>query len=277
MVIRKVLWFVILVLFVRNFAYAAYQQSVYDAQQALTDKGYDPGPVDGFFGRKTAKAIRKFQTDSHLTVTGRLNPETQFVLTTAENIVALFQAINQNNIDTVKQLLRSDLDVNVKNHEQRTPLFMAAGNGYIEIMLLLFKSQAEIDSRDHLQMTPLFIAAQQGHTTAVRLLLEMGAMVDATDKYGRTPLLKASQQGFIGIVKLLLKAKAKVNSTANNGVTPLHIAAQEGHAAIVKLLLEAHADGNKVLHLQGKDYTALSLAKQMQHTHVVELLEKFSE
>jgi peptidoglycan hydrolase-like protein with peptidoglycan-binding domain len=33
------------------------------AQQALKDRGYDPGPIDGAFGPKTRKAVLFYQTD----------------------------------------------------------------------------------------------------------------------------------------------------------------------------------------------------------------------
>jgi len=39
-------------------------------QQALNDLGYDAGTADGWFGRRTAAAVRKFQEDNDLTVDG---------------------------------------------------------------------------------------------------------------------------------------------------------------------------------------------------------------
>jgi peptidoglycan hydrolase-like protein with peptidoglycan-binding domain len=38
-------------------------------QQALKDKGFDPGPVDGKAGPKTRDAIRAFQKANNLHVT----------------------------------------------------------------------------------------------------------------------------------------------------------------------------------------------------------------
>lgn len=45
-------------------------------QQALKDKGYDPGPVDGVMGARTKDAIKSFQTASNLQATGNINAET---------------------------------------------------------------------------------------------------------------------------------------------------------------------------------------------------------
>ena len=35
------------------------------AQQALKDRGYDPGPIDGIFGPKTRKAVLVLPNGSH--------------------------------------------------------------------------------------------------------------------------------------------------------------------------------------------------------------------
>ena len=47
---------------------------VREIQQLLTDLGYQPGPVDGLFGRKTGSAITAFQRDASLTQTGEPSP-----------------------------------------------------------------------------------------------------------------------------------------------------------------------------------------------------------
>ncbi|WP_294105519.1 peptidoglycan-binding protein [Thiolapillus sp.] len=41
-----------------------------EAQQLLTDLGYDPGPIDGDYGRRTAAAVKAFQKMQGLTVDG---------------------------------------------------------------------------------------------------------------------------------------------------------------------------------------------------------------
>lgn len=49
---------------------------IHQAQQALKDKGFDPGPVDGVDGQKTKSAIKAFQKSQNLTPDGRLGPQT---------------------------------------------------------------------------------------------------------------------------------------------------------------------------------------------------------
>jgi peptidoglycan hydrolase-like protein with peptidoglycan-binding domain len=52
------------------------RDTVRDAQQALKDKGYDPGPVDGINGPLTRAAVRNYQQKENLDADGRLGPKT---------------------------------------------------------------------------------------------------------------------------------------------------------------------------------------------------------
>jgi peptidoglycan hydrolase-like protein with peptidoglycan-binding domain len=50
---------------------------VRQAQQALMDKGFNPGPIDGKMGPQTKGAISEFQKKENMKVTGRLDRETK--------------------------------------------------------------------------------------------------------------------------------------------------------------------------------------------------------
>ncbi|RKY31555.1 MAG: hypothetical protein DRP74_04645 [Candidatus Omnitrophota bacterium] len=45
-------------------------------QIALTNAGYNPGPIDGKMGKRTRQAIRDFQRDHNFTVDGKVGKET---------------------------------------------------------------------------------------------------------------------------------------------------------------------------------------------------------
>ena len=51
-------------------------QNVKAIQQALKDKGHDPGPIDGVMGSQTKQALKSFQSANNLQPTGTLNAET---------------------------------------------------------------------------------------------------------------------------------------------------------------------------------------------------------
>lgn len=56
---------------------AEYDPLVEQAQKKLTELGYDPGPIDGKMGKKTAAAIKSFQQENALQATGELNELTK--------------------------------------------------------------------------------------------------------------------------------------------------------------------------------------------------------
>ncbi|MGH7393184.1 MAG: peptidoglycan-binding domain-containing protein [Candidatus Rokuibacteriota bacterium] len=60
----------------KGHAAGAKRSQVRAAQQALKDKGHDPGGVDGVMGPKTQAALRDFQKAEGIQTTGRLDAET---------------------------------------------------------------------------------------------------------------------------------------------------------------------------------------------------------
>jgi peptidoglycan hydrolase-like protein with peptidoglycan-binding domain len=55
---------------------AAAPMSVKELQEALTELGYAPGPIDGKPGPKTREALKQFQKSAGLPATGVLDAET---------------------------------------------------------------------------------------------------------------------------------------------------------------------------------------------------------
>jgi len=66
------------------------------AQQALLDKGYDPGPIDGIMGPQTRRAIGQYQKSEDLSVTQRLDAKTASRLgVEPESVGGTFKAAGQ--------------------------------------------------------------------------------------------------------------------------------------------------------------------------------------
>ncbi|HEX7523598.1 MAG TPA: peptidoglycan-binding protein [Candidatus Deferrimicrobium sp.] len=55
---------------------AARTMRLADAQSKLASLGYDPGPADGAMGKRTVNALRAFQRDRNLPISGRLDAAT---------------------------------------------------------------------------------------------------------------------------------------------------------------------------------------------------------
>jgi peptidoglycan hydrolase-like protein with peptidoglycan-binding domain len=49
-------------------------------QQALQNKGFDPGPIDGIFGPKTKEAVRNFQDRYGIKADGEIDNQTLYAL-----------------------------------------------------------------------------------------------------------------------------------------------------------------------------------------------------
>jgi hypothetical protein len=52
-------------------------EEIRQLQQALKEKGHDPGPIDGVMGPQTQQALRQFQQANGIQATGSLNAETK--------------------------------------------------------------------------------------------------------------------------------------------------------------------------------------------------------
>ena len=55
---------------------SAGSQEVMARQQALKDKGFDPGPIDGTLGPRTTSALKEYQKSENLTITGKMDHDT---------------------------------------------------------------------------------------------------------------------------------------------------------------------------------------------------------
>jgi hypothetical protein len=68
------------VLFMGMMLHAQSSDDIRATQQALKDKGFDPGDVDGKNGPKTQSALREFQKKQNLNEDGKLGPQTRDAL-----------------------------------------------------------------------------------------------------------------------------------------------------------------------------------------------------
>ena len=67
--------------------------------------------------------------------------------------------------------------------------------------------------------TALTIAVESASAAIVRALLEAGALPGLADRQGETPLHAAAQCGHTGVAYMLLRSGAKVDDPADDGTT----------------------------------------------------------
>ena len=175
-----------------------------------------------------------------------------------EDVDALFQAVEEGSLETVRRVLDSGLDVDATGYDQSwmTALTMAARLGRTDIVTLLLQAGAEVDAASRCDSyagtTALMAAVAGGHEEIVGILLDAGADVDlaitgdSDIPTGVTALMAAAWLGNEDIARALLDAGADVDAVTHDdyldNVTALMFAAWQGHTAVVTALLDAGAD-----------------------------------
>ena len=162
----------------------------------------------------------------------------------------LTKAVKASDVATVRTLVKSRADVNLRSGDGSTPLLWAAHNSDIEIARVLIAAGAKVDTPNNFGVTPLLAASRIGDATMMAALLKAGADPARGLPAGETPLAAAARAGSVDGVKLLLERSVDLNAADTvQKTTPLMWAAVEGHTAVVDLLLKAGADPNRQGHI----------------------------
>ena len=73
---KRLLAFVIILMVLGCYSFSFADETVKKAQKILIERGYNPGVSDGIFGKRTEDAIKEFQKDNGLQITGNIDNET---------------------------------------------------------------------------------------------------------------------------------------------------------------------------------------------------------
>ena len=69
-------------------------------------------------------------------------------------------------------LIKSKIDINLKNNEKKTALHIAVLRGYFDISKLLIENGASLNIRDNEKNLPIHICAAEGHDELLNYILE---------------------------------------------------------------------------------------------------------
>ncbi len=131
-----------------------------------------------------------------------------------------------------------------KPKEIETQLHRAARTGDLEVVRSLIETGLDVNAKDEYGRTPLHYAAFGDYKEVVEFLINKGANISALDNYGDTPLHNAAFGGSEDVVKFLIEKGCDIRCTNNRGWVPLHRAAYNGHTAVVLLLISEGSDPN---------------------------------
>ncbi len=126
----------------------------------------------------------------------------------------------------------------------RTPLMAGSRDANLEVMRLLIRSKVDVNAKSEAGVTALMDAAIGGSSQAVRLLLDSGADPNFKTKRHETALAFAATSSSAETVKLLLERGVDVNVQDSRGYSALHYAAGSDvmSAEVVRMLLAKGAD-----------------------------------
>lgn len=195
----------------------------------------------------------------------------------------LIQDIIHNELDKVKALLDSGLDVNMDASSTDSLLMAVCRYSNTEMLKLVLNYNPQINFQDEYGNNALTLAVNNFDNCKgmIPLLLEAGAdpdsKVGSSGKINSTALGKMTSRALISkneedyqIIEMFLSHGADPNQAPKSGTTPLMQAAYKGNVKFVKLFLKYGADPN-LKDKQGK--TALDMAKKKNNQQVIDLLQ----
>ncbi|XP_048214552.1 protein phosphatase 1 regulatory subunit 16A isoform X3 [Perognathus longimembris pacificus] len=212
--------------------------------------------------------------------------------------IVLLEAAARNDLEEVRQFLRSGVSPDLANEDGLTALHQCCIDDFQEMVQQLLEAGADVNARDSECWTPLHAAATCGHLHLVELLISRGADLLAVNTDGNMPYDLCEDEQTLDCLETamancgitqdsieearavpelhmlddlqsLLHAGADLNNPLDNGATLLHIAAANGFSEAATLLLEHGAS------LSAKDrdgWQPLHAAAYWGQVHLVELL-----
>jgi ankyrin repeat protein len=156
----------------------------------------------------------------------------------------LHSAAKSGAVAIVKQLLDSGTDVNLLNHEGRTPLMIAAKRNHLGLVKLFLERGADPMIEDKGHLTTLFHAIKGKRLEIVEYLLEKFPQINqAQGMFQYTPLMWACMQGSdLELVKRLIQRGAHPGDQDPYGRTAITFALINEHKKLIDWFQEHYPD-----------------------------------
>lgn len=165
----------------------------------------------------------------------------------------LFEAIRNNDSESVRSLLKAGADLQARNEAGDTPLMAAALYADTGVLELLLKAGADVNATHPAGATALMRAAT--FRDKAQRLLEAGADPSPRSVLGNTALILAARRhGNGATVRLLLDRGADPNATNAFGASALLAAVAAEDIETTRLLLDRGADINAASAMNGDGF-----------------------
>ena len=151
----------------------------------------------------------------------------------------LADAAKNNDLDSVRTLLKSGADVNAAQGDGMTALHWAAFHDNVEVADLLLAADVDVSVQTRVgALTPLWFAANNGNAGLVDSLLTTEADANVVTATGATALMAAAMTGSVETIDVLVERGVFINSReTTNGQTALMFAAWENRPEAIAALV----------------------------------------
>lgn len=176
----------------------------------------------------------------------------------------LEEAVLNNQLDKVAELLSHGADPNVKNANELSPFIAAAANGLTDIFELILLHRPEVTQVNRFGGTALLPSSEKGFIEVVQLGIQAGVPVNHVNHLGWSALLEAvilGNDGFLyrDVVETLISGGADITIQDYEKKTALMYATEQQQENILSVLTskEDHSDFTTIKELiKGRHYLA---------------------
>ncbi len=217
----------------------------------------DPSQLRGRHSRATGVAtlaialallvsIAPAQLVAAVRQTIRSEAATRYASLRAETLILAAEA---GDVEEVRRLLDTGLDVNTVSRGDGTALIGAARGGQVPVIEFLLDRGADVNLEVPGDGCPLIAAAHEGHVEAVRELLDRGAEIEKVVPEDENALIQAAAEGHVDVVRLLIDRGADVDvavvAKGREVRTAIGMAQRGGFTEIERMLLRASRNGRQ--------------------------------
>ncbi|XP_070541791.1 transient receptor potential cation channel subfamily A member 1-like [Ptychodera flava] len=193
------------------------------------------------------------------------------LVNTNENL--LHEAVRSGNVKIMHLILKcSDVDVNLKGVDDRSPLHLAITmTTNMDIIEEMVEHGANVNAKDINGRTPVILATEHCPPAYLRDFLDRfpDVNVNETDDFGYSPILIAASQGNGRKLEILLKFDADMTERDHEGRTVIHKVV--GNRDALNILLKREESASLIDVTDSHGLTALHQAAQ-KHPQSVSLL-----
>ncbi|HAJ46684.1 MAG TPA: hypothetical protein DCL54_08910, partial [Alphaproteobacteria bacterium] len=150
---------------------------------------------------------------------------------------AVFHAVAFGTTAELEEAVTSGIDLEARDHDNRTPFLLAAALGTVEKAELLMQAGAD-PLADKLSRSALLVAIEHDQVAMLDWLIGQGFPFQGQDRFGWVPLVWAAQLGAVACARALIDRGADLHEANYADETAIKGARSPG---MVRLLLAAGA------------------------------------